>query len=110
MDASFVRPEGHDGGPAFLDGLGKLFVAVAIVWTCVLFAGILYLFAHRLEPSVRVRNLPLAVSAALCLHVYWVLCMIAYPMNGSYPCYVEFWYVVFLPLDVSCSACGCGRC
>ena len=90
-ESPFARPQGHDGGPAFLDGLAKLYISVAIAWTIVLSCGITYLFIHRRETCVRVRNLPLALSAVACLHVYWVLCMVAYPMNGVYPCQVEYW-------------------
>ena len=88
---SFARPQGYDGGPAFLDGLGKLFVSIAVIWSLVLCCGIGYLYIHRRQPCVRIRNLPLAASATACLHVYWVLCMLAYSMNGTYPCVVEYW-------------------
>lgn len=84
------------------DGLGLTYVAVVIAWTCLLLPAGIFLIRNRNQPYLRIRNIPLAVSAVATLHVYWVLCMIAYVLNGFFPCSTEFWIMsVYLPLGIA---------
>ncbi|KNG86218.1 integral membrane protein [Aspergillus nomiae NRRL 13137] len=84
------------------DSLGKFYVSVAIVWTVALLVGSVFLVINRHEQCIRIRNLPLALSAVLCLHIYWILCMLAYTMAGAYPCGVEYWIMsIYLPLGIA---------
>ena len=84
------------------DSLGKFYVSVAIVWTVALLVGSVFLVINRHEQCIRIRNLPLALSAVLCLHIYWILCMLAYTMAGAYPCEVEYWIMsIYLPLGIA---------
>ncbi|KAK2754286.1 hypothetical protein FQN54_007166 [Arachnomyces sp. PD_36] len=98
----FIRPEGADGGEPFLDSLGALFTSVAIIWTLTITAGSIFLFFNRQMQCIRIRNLPLTVSSVACLHVYFILTMAAYPMNGSLPCSVEYWVMsIYLPFGIA---------
>lgn len=84
------------------DGLGWMFIVIIIVWTIVLLTGAIFLISKRHLPYLRIRNVPLAVSAVATIHVYWILCMIAYSLNGTYPCDIEFWVMsIYLPLGMA---------
>ncbi|KAB8229038.1 uncharacterized protein BDW43DRAFT_315374 [Aspergillus alliaceus] len=90
----------YPGG--IFDGLAKFYVSVAIVWTAALLVGASFLVINRHEQCVRIRNLPLALCAVACLHVYWILCMSAYSMGSAYPCSVEYWIMsIYLPLGIA---------
>ncbi len=85
-----------------LDGLGWIYIGIAIFWTIILFMGITFLVSKRELPFLRIRNVPLAVSAVATLHVYWVLCMIAYVLQGFFPCATEYWVMsIYLPLGIA---------
>jgi hypothetical protein len=93
---------GFDGGVAIWDSLAQFYVSIAIIWTSFLLAGSAYLICNRNVHCIRIRNLPLAISSVSCLHVYWVLCMVAYSMNGRYPCTAEYWIMsIYLPLGIA---------
>ncbi|KAK5073254.1 hypothetical protein LTR64_000334 [Lithohypha guttulata] len=85
-----------------LDGLGWTYVGIATFWTIVLLTGIAFLVPKRNLPFLRIRNVPLAVSAVATLHVYWVLCMLAYVLQGFFPCGTEYWIMsIYLPLGIA---------
>lgn len=99
---SFTRPGGDHGGAATFDSLAKFYVAVAITWTAALFAGSAFLIVNRHEQCIRIRNLRLMLSAVACLHVFWILCMVAYSMGGKYPCAAEYWIMnIYLPVGIA---------
>lgn len=84
------------------DGLGITYIAIVIAWTCLLLPAAIFLVRNRHQPYLRMRNIPLAVGAVATLHVYWVLCMIAYVLNGFFPCSTEFWIMsIYLPLGIA---------
>lgn len=88
-------------GPTF-DGLAKFYISVAIIWTTALLGGSAFLIVNRHEQCIRIRNLLLALSAVSCLHVYWILCMVAYSMGSKYPCAAEYWIMsIYLPLGIA---------
>lgn len=85
-----------------LDGLGVLYLTIVTLWTTILLAGIVFLGLNRHLPFIRIRNIPLAISAVLVLHVYWVLCFLAYILQASFSCSTEFWIMsIYLPLGVA---------
>lgn len=85
-----------------LDGLSMTYITIATVWTIVLLMGIAFLVSKRNLQFLRIRNVPLAVSAVATLHVYWVLCMIAYALEGFFPCATEYWIMsIYLPLGIA---------
>ncbi|KAJ5191048.1 uncharacterized protein N7498_010033 [Penicillium cinerascens] len=87
--------------PTF-DGLAKFYISVAIIWTTAILCGSAFLIANRHEQCIRIRNLLLALSAVSCLHVYWVLCMVAYSLGTKYPCAAEYWIMsIYLPLGIA---------
>ena len=84
------------------DGLGITYIGIVIAWTCLLLPAAIFLIRNRNLPYLRIRNIPLAVSAVATLHVYWVLCMIAYVLNGFFPCSTEYWIMsIYLPLGIA---------
>ncbi|KAJ6094195.1 hypothetical protein N7467_003040 [Penicillium canescens] len=90
-----------EGGPIF-DSLAKFYVSVAIIWTTALIVGSAFLIINRHEQCIRIRNLFLALSAVSFLHVYWILCMVAYSMGDKYPCVAEYWIMsIYLPLGIA---------
>lgn len=85
-----------------LDGLGILYISLVVAWSLILIPGMLCLLKNRTLPCLRIRNIPLSIGAVCCLHVYWVLCMIAYVMNGYFPCSTEYWIMsIYLPLGIA---------
>ncbi|KAJ5087265.1 hypothetical protein N7456_010881 [Penicillium angulare] len=93
---------GDDDGAPIFDSLAKFYTSVAIVWTVVILSGAGLLIANRREQCIRIRNLSLVLSAVGCLHVYWILCLVAYSMNGRYPCVAEYWIMsIYLPLGIA---------
>jgi hypothetical protein len=93
---------GDDDGAPIFDSLAKFYTSVAIVWTVLILSGASLLIANRHEQYIRIRNLPLVLSAVGCLHVYWILCLVAYSMNGRYPCVAEYWVMsIYLPLGIA---------
>lgn len=85
-----------------MNGLGYTLIALATAWTTILAGGMVFLIINRGLPFLRIRSIPLAVSAVALLHVYWVLCLLAYVFNGHFPCATEFWIMsIYLPLGVA---------
>lgn len=99
---SIHRDEDGDGdGPNF-DRLAQFYISVAIIWTTTLIAGCTFLVLNRHEQCIRIRNLLLALSGIACLHVYWILCMVAYSMGDKYPCAAEYWVMsIYLPFGIA---------
>ncbi|EXJ89098.1 hypothetical protein A1O3_02162 [Capronia epimyces CBS 606.96] len=84
------------------DGLGKTYIGIVVAWTCLLLPAAIFLIRNRNLSYLRMRNIPLAISAVATLHVYWVLCMIAYVLNGYFPCATEYWIMsIYLPLGIA---------
>jgi hypothetical protein len=85
-----------------VDGLAILYMSIAVAWTFILIPGVVCLLRNRHLPFLRIRNVPLSIGAVGCLHVYWMLCMFAYTMNGYFPCSTEFWIMsIYLPLGIA---------
>ncbi|KAL9106783.1 MAG: hypothetical protein Q9227_008205 [Pyrenula ochraceoflavens] len=95
---------GQDGnsGSGKLDSLGSFYVGFTTAWTAILAVGILFLILNRHEHVIRIRNIHLGIAAVCVLHVYWVLGMLVYVMDGKFPCSAEFWIMsVYLPLGMA---------
>jgi hypothetical protein len=85
-----------------MDWLGVMYIVVATIWTLALVLGSTFLVCNRQLPYLRIRNVPLVVGGVATLHVYLVLCMIAYVLNGNFPCATEFWIMsIYLPLGIA---------
>lgn len=99
----YISPKGRNWGSVVnWDDLGKFYDSLAIAWTVVLFAGISWLVAHRSLPCLKMRNLPLAITATCFLHIYVVKVLLAYTTNGHFPCSAEFWIMcIYLPFGIA---------
>lgn len=97
----YQNPEGFNGGAKNYDGYGLSFVAVAVIYSVFFYTACFYLWYHRKHPVLRMRRLNLALGSLLLLHVYLFMVMMAYFLNGTYPCNVEFWVMsVYLPVGI----------
>jgi hypothetical protein len=95
--------QGYDGSMRYnTDGLGMTYISIIVVWTCLLLPVAIFLIKNRHLPYLRMRNIPLAVGAVATLHVYWILSLIAYVLNGYFPCTTEYWIMsIYLPLGIA---------
>lgn len=100
---SLAFAQGYDMALRFnTDGLGMTYIGLVVAWTCLLLPAAIFLIKNRHLPHLRMRNIPLSVGAVATLHIYWVLCMIAYVLNGYFPCATEYWIMsIYLPLGIA---------
>lgn len=98
-----ISPMGFDGQLRLnFDSLGKLYLSIAIIWTTLVVCGSCFLLHNRHLPALRVRNTHLWTSVVAFLHTYCVLCLLAYVINGTYPCAAEFWIMsLWLPFGMA---------
>ena len=98
-----LNPKGRDWSLLVnWDSLGKAYTSVAIAWTVVLGVGMLWLIKNRQLPSIKIRNIALAIAATAVLHVYLVKILLAYTTNGHFPCSAEFWIMsIYLPSGIA---------
>ncbi|KXJ88362.1 GPCR, GprK-type [Microdochium bolleyi] len=92
--------------PPNWDAVGKFYISFCVVWSTLLFAGIAFLVANRHNPIVRVRGLVLPVAAILCLHSYWVLAQLVYPIGLTMPLVLAydiqyFFMGIWFPLGIA---------
>jgi hypothetical protein len=80
----------HYGTP-LLDTTGKIYVAVAVVWTAIIAGGTLVFLQHRNLPFIKLKMVPLVIVALALLHLQLVFDVLQYPLNGAMPCSLEFW-------------------
>jgi hypothetical protein len=99
----YISPQGRNWGPVVnWDDLGKLYASFLIAWTVLLFTGILWLVKHRTLPFLKIRNIPLAITATVFLHVYLIKILLAYTTNGHFLCSAEFWIMsIYLPFGIA---------
>jgi hypothetical protein len=84
------------------DDLGKFYASFIIVWTVVLYTGAAWLVYNRRLAFIKIRNLPLAITAVSFLHVYLVKIFLAYTTNGHFLCSAEFWIMsIYLPFGIA---------
>lgn len=91
-----------DGGAANFDSAGIIYVVTAILYTAVLAVELFLLYRQRAAFGVRIRGLDIVFTSVSMLHVYLVLVLLVYPLNGHWPCSAEFWVMsIFLPLGMA---------
>lgn len=92
-----------DGTKPNTDGLGILYVVLAIIYTIILSTELVILYRHRLDFCVRIRGTNIIFAAVASLHIYLVIVLLVYPLNGRFPCAAEFWIMsLFLPFGMAC--------
>jgi hypothetical protein len=99
----YISPLGRNWGPTVnWDALGKIYAALIISWTVILYSGVAWLVTHRQMPYLKMRNIPLAIAAISFLHVYLVKIFLAYTTNGHFLCSAEFWIMsIYLPFGIA---------
>ncbi|KAF2008918.1 hypothetical protein BU24DRAFT_497519 [Aaosphaeria arxii CBS 175.79] len=100
--APVLRSRAFDGGRPNLDAVSIIYVALAIVYTIIVSAELFYLYRQRSAFCVRIRNIKVVFAAVSSLHIYLILVLLVYPLNGSWPCAAEFWVMsIFLPAGMA---------
>ena len=95
------NPGGHDWGKYNLDGYGIGYIVFDIIYTLFFIAACHFVWQHRQDPLIKMRNFPLALCSIGILHVYMFAVLIVYPLNGLFPCQAEFWIMsVYLPVGI----------
>jgi hypothetical protein len=85
-----------------LDTTGKTYIAVAAVYSLIVFSGLTALFKLRKTHAVRIRNFTLICCTVVFLHVYLLLILLVYPLNGLFTCSWEFWIMsIWLPFGMA---------
>lgn len=69
--------------PPRWDRVGIFYISFCATWTALVFAGAAFCWFNRHSPVLRIRGLPLSLTAILFLHCYWVLAQITYPIGGT---------------------------
>lgn len=96
--APILLPRILDGGRPNIDALGITYVVASILYTLVLAGELYVLYCRRSAFCIRIRSLEVIFTSVTMLHVYLVLVLLVYPLNGRFPCSAEFWIMsVFLP-------------
>jgi hypothetical protein len=96
------RPNGHDWMKPNFDGLAVFYISFACLYTVIVLAGLYALYLLRNTHAVRIRNYSVICVTVLTLHVYLVLILLVYPLNGLFKCGWEFWIMsILLPLGMA---------
>jgi hypothetical protein len=96
--APVLLPRILDGGRPNIDALGITYVVAAIIYTIILAGELYVLYRRRSAFCIRIRNLEVLFTAVTTLHIYLLLVLLVYPLNGRFTCAAEFWIMsVFLP-------------
>jgi hypothetical protein len=96
------RRSGHDWSKPNFDGLAVFYISFASFYTVIILAGLYALYLLRNTHAVRIRNFAAICATVLTLHVYLVLILLVYPLNGLFKCGWEFWIMsVLLPLGMA---------
>ncbi len=99
--ALYLNPEGHNWGPMNLDGYGISIVLFAGIYSLVFLAACGYLWTLRKHTVLKMRKVNLTILSLLVLHVYLFMIFMVYPLNGAFPCSVEYWTMcIYLPIGV----------
>ncbi|KAF9734912.1 hypothetical protein PMIN06_008320 [Paraphaeosphaeria minitans] len=102
LSMSPIRTRSLDGGAPNFDAAGIIYMVAAILYTIVLGVELFLLYRQRSAVCVRIRGLDVVFTSVSMLHVYLVLVLLVYPLNGHWPCSAEFWVMsIFLPLGMA---------
>jgi hypothetical protein len=94
--------DGHDWGKPRIDTVAIFYIAFALIHTVVVLVGLYVLSLLRRTTAVRLRSFRTICTTVLTLHIYLVLILISYPLNGIYKCGAEFWVMsTLLPFGMA---------
>lgn len=83
------------------DQLGICYLTFAVLYTLLFFSACAIVWAHRSQPVIRMRKPMQMLGALVLLHMYLVICLLAYPLNDRFPCTAEYWIMaVYLPSGI----------
>ncbi|KAI1383632.1 uncharacterized protein F4822DRAFT_421229 [Hypoxylon trugodes] len=71
--------------PPNFDKVGTFYIAFSSTWTFLLVVGMAFLIANRSNPILKIRGLPLSLTAIAFIHFYWILAQITYPIGATLP-------------------------
>jgi hypothetical protein len=99
----YISPQGRDWSSVVnFDALGKLYVAITVAWTVILYTGVTWLILNRNLYFLRMRNIFLGIVSTSFLHLYLVKILLAYVTNGHFSCGAEFWIMsIYLPFGIA---------
>jgi uncharacterized membrane protein YgdD (TMEM256/DUF423 family) len=85
-----------------LDILGVFYIAFGVVYTLIVCSGLVSLWYIRKTQAVRIRSFVVTTGTVVFLHVYLLLILLVYPLNGRFTCKWEFWIMsILLPLGIA---------
>lgn len=85
-----------------INHLAIVYIVLNVVWTVTVLAGSIILWRFRRHESIRKRNAGLTIAAVWVLQIYWAMNMIMYPLNGAYPCDLNYWVMsIYFPLGIA---------
>ena len=97
----YLNPGGHNWAAENFDGYGISLIVVIVLYSIFFYAACIFLWLQRKNPAIRMRKIPLALLSILVLHVYLVIIFVVYPLNGTFPCGLEFWVMsIYLPIGI----------
>ena len=87
---------------ANIDQLGIAYISLAVAWSIIVLAGMITLWFFRKNHAVRIRSFSVICGIVLPLHLYLLLILLVYPLNGLFSCSWEFWIMsILLPLGMA---------
>lgn len=102
LTADLNGRDGHDWGHPNFDGPAVFYISFAAIYTAIVLMGLYALFRLRKTHAVRIRSFSVICAAVLCLHMYLILILLVYPLNGLFKCGMEFWIMsILLPLGIA---------
>ncbi|KAI8265426.1 hypothetical protein K4K58_011247 [Colletotrichum sp. SAR11_239] len=76
--------------PPNFDSVGIFYMTFCVTWTVLVIAGMIFCWVNRDSPVLKIRGLPLSFAAIFCLHLYWILAQITYPIGGTMPAVLAY--------------------
>lgn len=92
--------------PARWDRIGIFYITFCVVWTLLVFSGMIFCWINRNNPLLRLRGIALSFSAIVLLHAYWILGQIVYPIGLTMPIVLAyniqyFFMGIWFPLGIA---------
>lgn len=76
--------------PALWDRVGVFYMTFCASWTFLVAVGMAFCWYNRHLPIIRIRGIGLAFLSLMCLHTYWIMAMITYPIGRTLPLVLAF--------------------
>ena len=95
----YFNADGHNWGAENLDGYGISQIIFAVIYSIAFYAACIHVWMLRKHPIIKKRKIGLAIVSLQILHVYMFMVFMVYPLNGAFPCSVEYWIMsLYLPI------------